>query len=402
MGKALQADGKGVKTGGVQKKTMMQKAAETLAFSDLQFIDNDPQRKHWRRCKKKATCDLCRYIIFKNKWRHRFMMDPPDYIDRSSLSAQSQQLTQGTWLDAKWSHDPGNDDNNNTAVVVKLGCVACNSSTCERATSSRLGSYTYDGTKRSMRVTELASHANSDTHQTAMLEYLQLKVGPTMKAIQGAPPITEFKTVWDAACKGQRKVDSVGQFERIKKLQWCLWESIKEGDREFLMRDGVQITLLRDERQGRLALRYIAVDRKFNMRSGVLGQTKAFGTGSDEINKATLHVMTSLMTKRFHPPRGIQVEIDEQDIMQAQLDARSVLEKVKVLTVDAASDEMTAGRIGRRSSDEGGITPNLSMIIRDKTHASRRTARIAPETTTTTTMTMRRLRRRRRRRRRRR
>ncbi|CAK0825749.1 unnamed protein product [Prorocentrum cordatum] len=318
----------------------MQSAAETLAFSSLQFMDNDQQRKHWRRCKKKATCDLCRYIIFKNTWKHRLMMDPPAAVDRSSVSAQSQQLTQGAWLDAKWTQEE-----NEGIVVVKLGCVACNQSKCERANSTRLVSYAYVGDQRGMRVTELASHAKSETHRSALLEYLQIEVGPTMK----------FASVWDAACRGQRKIDSVGQAERARKLQWCLWESIKEADREFLMRDGVQITLLRDERQGRLALRYVAVDKKFEARRGVLGQTKASGTGSEEINK---------------------------DIMQAQLDARSVLEKVKVLTVDAASDEMTAGRLGRRPSDEGGITPNLSMIIRDKTYASRRAAWVAPETTT--------------------
>ena len=57
----------------------------------------------------------------------------------------------------------------------------------------------------------------------------------------------------------------------------------------------------------------------------------------------------------------------------AKEDAKLVLQKVEMLTVDAASDEMTAGRLGRDDSS-CGITPGLRMIIRDKTHASRRTA----------------------------
>ena len=324
------------------KKNMVQMAAESLVFSALDFLDTDEQKKHWRRCKNKKHCNLCRYIIFKSKWRHRFMLQLPENVDKSSLSYQSSELAKSSWLHVKWSRK------SDSTLDVRLGCLVCSLSKCERARTSRLGCYAIEATERSLRVKELASHADSKIHKDATMEYCQIPVGPTMQSVAAAPPLTEFKIVWDAACKGQRTVEQIGQYERINKLKWCIWEAIKEADRTFLMKDGVVITLLRDERQGRLALRYLAVDKKYQTRKGVMGQTKAFGTGSDQINKATLHIVKSLMTKGIHAPRGcIAAEAADDDTatrqQQAEIDAQSVLDKVKVLKganhiLDHASD----------------------------------------------------------------
>ena len=58
--------------------------------------------------------------------------------------------------------------------------------------------------------------------------------------------------------------------------------------------------------------------------------------------------------------------------------AEKILAKVEVLTVDSAANELLAGQLMRRSDVETErITPNLKLIIRDVTHASRRSPRPA-------------------------
>ncbi len=61
-------------------------------------------------------------------------------------------------------------------------------------------------------------------------------------------------------------------------------------------------------------------------------------------------------------------------------EAKAILAKVEVLTVDSAADELLAGHLMRRGDDEAvRITPNLRLVIRDVTHNARRTFR-KPET----------------------
>lgn len=348
-----------------KRRSMVELASSQLAFSRLDFIETHAQRKHWSQCRIRRQCRLCRYIIFKNKWKQFFTLTPPN-VDVDLLSAQSQQMAKGSWLDVKW--EPSTDTD---APSPMLGCTVCSQSLNPRASSTPLGSFSLAATQRGLRLIDLCRHTESDVHQKALLEFLQIATGPTSRSVEGAPSISDFLAVWDALCKGQRTVDSVGQYERLKKLQWCLWEAIKEQDRKFLLTNGVVVTLLRDERQGRIALRFIAVDQHMEVKRGILGQTKIFGTGAEEINRATKHVVESLMTKCLHPPRGCLAAVSDAERTEAQAHAATVLGNVKVLTVDAASDELTAGRTGRAGSD--GITPNLALVIRDKTHASRRT-----------------------------
>lgn len=187
----------------------------------------------------------------------------------------------------------------------------------------------------------------------------------------------------------------VGAAEKIYRMRWCLCEAQKEGDRDFFSGPGVVLTLFRDESKGRVAIRYFAADKNLNTRRGVLGQTKSFGTGSVEINKATLHIAAQLMKPLANPPRrvvGLPDEDPEADLARGM----ALLQRAELLCVDSASDELLAGRIGREvapaaAASDGAagevaaaaaaavtgkaITPNLRLVIRDKTHASRRITR---------------------------
>lgn len=69
----------------------------------------------------------------------------------------------------------------------------------------------------------------------------------------------------------------------------------------------------------------------------------------------------------MHAPRALDDE--------TRADASIVLDKVEALTVDAAADETLAGDLMRGRcciEDEQCMCPNLRLVVRDKTHASRR------------------------------
>eukprot|EP00959_Pyramimonas_sp_CCMP1952_P085608 1790706-Pyramimonas_sp.AAC.1 len=203
---------------------------------------------------------------------------------------------------------------------------------------------------------------------------------------------------------------------------WCLREAISDIDRDFLARS-MCTTLFRDERHGRLALRFSAIDADLNVRHGRLGQRKHFGTGALAITNATRNVMIRAMTARAEPPpsvdaapptsfvswgllsgvrgfgrgrgrRGGDADDDDDDDEDADegvgggkkqqhvggsasLTARglqkagynNLVATVRMVAVDCASDEINSVRDMRNPSDGSApLAPNLELIGRDKAH----------------------------------
>lgn len=67
---------------------------------------------------------------------------------------------------------------------------------------------------------------------------------------------------------------------------------------------------------------------------------------------------------------------DIQDEQAVENISTMLLGKVEALTVDSASDELLAGELMRGNSTDkkaNSMTPNLKLVIRDVTHAARRT-----------------------------
>ncbi len=212
-----------------------------------------------------------------------------------------------------------------------------------------------------------------------------LSSGPSGKSIVGAPAAVCFEDCWAALAQGSRPssgVKDVGQRESVNKLQWCLWEALKMQQRVVLQQAAV-IGLVRDERKGRLLVRFRAVDDKGRSHKGVLGQAKGFGTGAENICKATKQIMRDFMAPNFRPPRScaaVVAEAASEPEPGLKETCKKIFEKVEFLTVDSASDELLSAELMRQSimDDEEerqrlALTPNLKLVIRDTTHASRRT-----------------------------
>ncbi|MCP4239061.1 MAG: hypothetical protein GY772_00695 [bacterium] len=198
-------------------------------------------------------------------------------------------------------------------------------------------------------------------------------------------------------------LQDVGKRERLVKIQWCISEALKQRTAKFLMERATAIALIRDERRGRLLIRYRAVAENGELVSGTLGQSKEFGTGALSITKATHAIVRRALTEAVEPPRGCKGVPLATDLERrvksvlAKMEARVSIVHLylftllchcrfggrclQVLTVDSANDEVLSGEImaaGNAAEKYRAIAPNLRIIVRDVTHASRRS--LAPRT----------------------
>lgn len=210
----------------------------------------------------------------------------------------------------------------------------------------------------------------------------------------GAPPLEHFRLVWDNLRDGghtHNGIVGVGSHSRVAKISWCIYETLRKSDAEFLLNTAQTIWLARDARKQRLLLRFRAVGFKNGelvSRVGVLGQFKDYETDAAGIADATEAIVQAAMANGKDLPAGLRgnalrasanargASPDEAN------DANTILQKVEALTVDAAADELLAGELMRGRCNLGQdrvMCPNLKLVVRDKTHASRRTTQ-KPET----------------------
>ena len=133
-------------------------------------------------------------------------------------------------------------------------------------------------------------HANSKLHIEAV---------NTFNAPLGTPPTSFFSELVDHIQKGAGATPE----QEWKHLRgaWCLAEALKAMDQRFLARARA-VTLLRDERKGRLMFRIRAMGPDFEVRSGTLGQEQGHGTGAINILKATENVLLRACTRFAAPP----------------------------------------------------------------------------------------------------
>ena len=154
-------------------------------------------------------------------------------------------------------------------------------------------------------------------------------------------------------------------------MAWCLAEGLKALDQNFFAKSS-HISLMRDERYGRLAIRFTAVAPDLTTRHGFLGQAKQAGTGADNVSLATWAVMKRACS-RFHtaPFRKNPGRL-KKNLFQ------HLRSRVVALAADAAADEMASCEILRsapvslNTEDNQPMLPNLQHVFRDRAHAFRR------------------------------
>ena len=232
-----------------------------------------------------------------------------------------------------------------------------------------------------LSLSPIVKHKSCKKHKLAVAFASGGPLGPTGQAVVGAPSRTIFWKAWESAGN-----DSDIPRAKADQMIYCLSESLKEKTRKALKK-ATCVALIRDERHGRLLIRYRAVDKHLQLETGVLGQMKDHGTGHENLNKATADLVQQALqplTQSAGQSTGEQKSSQphlESALQQTQTSAaKSVLARVEMLCVDSASDELLGGETLRHGdandvSKYEGICPNLKVIIRDMTHAARRCSR---------------------------
>ena len=202
----------------------------------------------------------------------------------------------------------------------------------------------------------LLQHAQTTKHRHNVLIALSLDVDGIGRPIADSicPTVDEFKSTWHAFTDGKLTGESLDA--RSRSLVDCLDKAVRELTKDALV-SAATIALMRDERRQRLLLRFSCCSSDLVTNTGVVGVASHFGTGHIAISTAT----TNLIHRICNGDQAMTT---------------AVLNKVELLCVDAASDEVLSGERMRGRSGEPvdvpTVTPNLKMIFRDGAHAARR------------------------------
>ena len=152
------------------------------------------------------------------------------------------------------------------------------------------------GTVSALQVINFRKHAANHHHKSAALKFLSdapcsagLSPSPTAIGYNISPPAEEFRSLIEAIKKGEATCSS----KKPARMTWCIAEALKIMDQRHLAR-AASITLFRDERKGRLVLRFRSVTQDLDVRSGTAGLARDHGTGARSITMATLAIMKRL------------------------------------------------------------------------------------------------------------
>ena len=152
---------------------------------------------------------------------------------------------------------------------------------------------------------------------------------------------------------------------------FCLLEALLEADRAFI-RNAKTMVLLRDERHGRLVIRYAACTGDLETRRGTLAVVRDYDSPTaDNIVKATKQAFKQFCTLRVGRPRSmprLAAPETDQDLL---LHMRRITE---MIVSDSASSELLAAEIsrGRRGVEtDKALTPTVKGVGRDSAHCAR-------------------------------
>ena len=113
--------------------------------------------------------------------------------------------------------------------------------------------------------------------------------------------LNKYGTMLAQALPPKRAVTELA-VQKNRRLEACLVEGIKILDRRFVSSPGAVMGLTRDERHQRLLLQFRGCNDDLQVRNGILGQAKHFGTGSSNIVAATKKVFEQFCTPMCKAP----------------------------------------------------------------------------------------------------
>jgi hypothetical protein len=222
----------------------------------------------------------------------------------------------------------------------------------------RFANFTVDDYKTA----NLKRHQDASGHKIAVSSLLKLQ-----DEVCGAPSTADFAAVWKALRSGnscRSGLPGVANYNKARTMLWCIFEAVNDLDRDFLTKGDVVTILHRDERKGKLQVRFSAANASLRARQGVLGVRENEG-GGKEIAQATEQIV-----KTFFTPRApiASTPYSAKEIRATKVEQMTkFLNSVEMVNVDSAEDERIACMEGQKT-----FTPNAKLIARDKAHGARR------------------------------
>ena len=279
------------------------------------------------------------------------------------LQAATGSVEHETWVGH--SIDPQNN--------FGIGCIVCSEllEECDKDVIARFG-MSKDTQVRPYRLT---AHAAGELHIKAVLRLFDPSRAKSLKE-KALPQHDEMRTFIGWLRKGhsiREGVPAVGCFRKCKKMCFCMAEGLKRLYRGWLA-DSCTMNLLRDERHSRLLLRFRCGNLEAQRYIGILGQPRITKGTATNISLVTIQALKHFCTKNFGAPllENASGSFDEALFEHIRMTLHAI-------TVDAAGNELASAE--NMSSSESVVAkqhgveafaPKLTLVIRDKAHASRR------------------------------
>ena len=184
-------------------------------------------------------------------------------------------------------------------------------------------------------------HQLSQQHNKSVLQELGFQLGPKGKPLVGTLPSEVFREVLANLQSGisARKMDRGGSGDRLRNVRFCLLEAKHEKDRDFI-KSAATMVLHRDERHGRLLLRFATCNRNLEVRWGTVGVMRDYGSPTAEnLVKATQRAYTQFCTHRLGKPRTM-TGLEEPEVDCDLLHHMRMI--TDMLVNDSASSELLA------------------------------------------------------------
>jgi len=210
------------------------------------------------------------------------------------------------------------------------------------------------------KISNLLRHGRSKAHYAAFAN----RFGG---GVPGAPAASEFKAALEDRIAGKAYRQACGESaaEKSASITWCLGEAMRDDERRFF-RKAVSVAIHQDGQGSKLCVVYCAATET-EVRTGILGMAKDFGTNAKEITAATVRILKDACTRRLQPPRKATCESAVDVDLFSRMKSR-----VELFDADNAADEQKAGRILAGRDGVAGDFPNIKVQLQDKTHAATR------------------------------
>eukprot|EP00435_Cladocopium_sp_Y103_P026188 s3581_g6.t1 len=240
--------------------------------------------------------------------------------------------------------------------AARLGCASC-------AAAGLSGPWAeFEQRPLGLKLHHLKRHENSKAHLSSM----------SSEEAQAAPDMEIFREALKKMRSGASSRDGGVYSDKKHQIRWCISEACLQVARTTL-REALAIAITRDERKGRLLLRWRACGPNFTASSGVLGFLPVEGF-SDDLAAKTQAAIKAFCTPAVGLPRGFVAAPADTKFDQAA--EASIRQKTSILITDAASPELLASGLlsGRRPYAESGARATylsaVKVVGRDAPHAS--------------------------------